>query len=302
MTNNKKTLMITGGNSGLGLATAEKIAISNPEYRIILACRNKEKANSAVKKLQESTKNKNIIAMELDVSSLTSIRNFVSQYKTSDLGLLDGVLCNAGINGRNTGLTDDGFDIIFETNHLGHFLLTNMLIPYMQDNSRIVMVSSDMHNPPGQALKWLGVEALAYPNEPLSKDFVRYSYSKLCNLYFTYSLVEKLDSIPSKITVNAFNPGLLTDTNFSPDKSRFTDEFMQQIQDRIGTLEVSCVALANLMVNSKYDNLTGKYFDRGIETLSSPLSYNEENRAELWEKSIKYTNLSELDTLQILTK
>ncbi|MBC1576669.1 SDR family NAD(P)-dependent oxidoreductase [Listeria seeligeri] len=302
MTTNKKTIMITGGNSGLGFAAAKIIASRYKDYQLILACRNLEKANMAVNELQKSTDNQNIIAMELDVSSLHSVRKFVANFQTADLGLLDGILCNAGINGNNTGLTKDGFDVVFETNHLGHFLLTNLLVPFMREDGRIVLVSSDMHNPPGDNLTWPGVPALAYPSESLNTHFIRYSYSKLCNLYFTYSLVEKLAYMKSKITVNAFNPGLLTTTNFAPDKSRFTEEFMKQIEDRIGTLEVSSEALANLMTDSKYDYVTGKYFDRGVEILSSPLSYDENNRTELWKKSIAYTDLKVTETLPELVK
>ncbi|WP_253255051.1 SDR family NAD(P)-dependent oxidoreductase [Listeria ivanovii] len=94
MTKNKKTIIITGGNSGLGFAVAKIIASRYKDYQLILACRNLEKANMAVNELQKSTDNQNIIAMELDVSSLLSVRKFVANFQAADLGLLDGILCN----------------------------------------------------------------------------------------------------------------------------------------------------------------------------------------------------------------
>ncbi len=297
MTESKRTYIITGGNSGLGLHCARNIATTFKDYQIILACRNQQKAEAAVKQLMDETGNQNIYAMELDVSSLASVRNFAAQYLQQGLPKLDGLVCNAGINGMSTGLTGEGFDCVFETNHLGHFLLTNLLLPHIKPNGRIAVVSSDMHSPPGVELDWPGVEALAHPNEKLSKNFVRYSYSKLCNLYFTYELARKLQGINSEIAVNALNPGLMIDTNFAPDKSRFTPEMLEQVKDRIGSLEQSAKALADMVTAPEYEKATSKYIDRGVETLSSPLSYNKENAVELWNRSVQYTGVVVDETL-----
>ncbi len=292
MANTNKTFIITGGNSGLGLECARNIAAKYSDYQIILACRNKQKAADAVKQLSEETGNANISAIELDVSSLASVRNFVEQYKAQELPHLDGLVCNAGINGMNVGLTEDGFDCVFETNHLGHFLLANLLLPHMKPNGRIAMVSSDMHNPPDFELTWPGAVSLAHPDEQLSTSFARYSYSKLCNLYMTYELVSRLQRIGSGITANALNPGLLTDTNLMPDKSRFTPERLVQVQHLIGSLTQSGKALADMVTAPQYENVTGKYIDRGTEKPSSTLSYNKENAVELWELSVAYAGLA----------
>ncbi|MBC1502059.1 SDR family NAD(P)-dependent oxidoreductase [Listeria weihenstephanensis] len=297
MSDNESTILITGGNSGLGFETAKKIATKSKEYQIILACRNLQKAEVAVKNLIDTTSNENIRAMELDVSSIESVRKFAATFKKEKLGPIEGLLCNAGINGMHSGLTPDGFDIVFETNHLGHFLLSNLLLSEMKPKSRIVVVSSDMHSPPGPELTWPGVGALAHPDEQLKSNFIRYSYSKLCNLYFTHSLASKLARMDSEIVVNAFNPGLLTDTNFALDKSRFTDDFLEQVSDRIGNLEDSTEALANMMTEPLYGEITGKFIDRGTEKLSSPLSYSASNAEELWEKSVEYTGLTPNETI-----
>lgn len=293
----KKIVIITGANSGLGFECAQNIA-RNTEYCVILACRNAKKAEQAKADLIQVSGNPHIEAMELDVSSFASIRAFVSKYKELNWPLY-GLICNAGINGTNIGKTSDGFDIVFETNHLGHFLLANLLLPSMLPSGRVAVVSSDMHNPPGADLTWPGTAAIACPNGTLEGNFLRYSYSKLCNLYFTYELSGRLIRIGSGIVVNAFNPGLLIDTGFAPDKSRFTESFLQQVSDRIGSLEKSALALAQIITDPYLAKATGKYFDRGIEERrSSTLSYDMENALELWNTSVAYTRLTQNETLQ----
>ncbi|MDQ7093626.1 SDR family NAD(P)-dependent oxidoreductase [Desulfosporosinus sp. PR] len=294
-----KTVIITGGNSGLGFECARNIA-KNAEYRVILACRDMKKAEQAKDSLISESGNTSIEAMELDISSLASVRAFTKRYKERNLPL-SGLICNAGINGSFAGQSPDGFDIVFATNHLGHFLLTNLLLPAMLPSARIAVVSSDMHNPPGADLTWLNIETLAHPGESFQKGFVRYSYSKLCNLYFTYELSARLVSIGSDITVNALNPGLMTDTGFAPDKSRYTDEFLRQVSDRIGSLPQSGDALAQMITSPDLAQVTGKYFDRSTKrTESSPLSYSKENALELWHMSVTYTELAKDETLQEL--
>jgi NAD(P)-dependent dehydrogenase (short-subunit alcohol dehydrogenase family) len=295
---NKKTIIITGANSGLGFECARNIAGSSPEHRVVLACRNMAKAEQAKAEIIDSSGNSDVHAMELDVSSLASVRSFVKRYSEDGPSPLYGLVCNAGIMGANVGMTPEGFDCVFATNHLGHFLLTNLLLPYMQPTGRVINVSSDMHNPPGPKLDWPGAEALAHPDKKRSGDRRRYSYSKLCNLYFTYELCTRLKRIHSTITVNAFNPGLMTDTNFAPDKSRFTPVFLKMVSDRVGSLVNSGAALAELMTEPQYGQVSGKYYDRSTEEQqSSPLSYDKENALELWNMSAGYTRLKQDETL-----
>jgi NAD(P)-dependent dehydrogenase (short-subunit alcohol dehydrogenase family) len=292
-----KTIIITGANSGLGFECAKNILLGNSDYFVIMACRNTEKAEKAKEELIEKTKNKNVSVMELDLSSFDSVRKFVNDFKTINCLPLYGIVCNAGV-GSAEGITKDGFEIIFGTNHLGHFLLTNLLLPLVADNGRIIVVSSDMHNPPQAGFTYPGVEALAYPDSEVNN---RYSQSKLCNLYFTYELVKKLDQIGSNITVNAFNPDLIINTNFHENHSyRFTEDFLKSVSDRMGNLSESGKALAEMVTKSYYGENTGKYNDRGEEKPSSELSYNAENAEKLWKSSINYTNLKQEETIVMI--
>ena len=287
-----KTIILNGASSGLGFETVKKIAKNFKNYRIILACRNLQKANAKKEEIEKETGNKNLIVMEIDTSSLQSVKNFVINYKNSSYGKIYSLICNAAIGGSHgPEKTKDGFDIIFETNHLGHFLLVNLLLPLMEENGRIFNISSDMHDPPkkpNENFEWIGTEKLAKPDEEMSKSRLRYSYSKLCNIYFTYELIKRIGD--KKLLVNAFNPGFMPETNLSggkmtPERIKFVKE---KLPDRVGDLDKSSQALCNL-ITMEYFKENGKFFDRSTNFIkTSELSYNEKNAKELWDLSELY--------------
>ena len=135
---------------------------------------------------------------------------------------------------------------------------------------------------------WQGTEALAHPNAKFAKERVRYSYSKLCNLYFTYELARRLQNSGKKLYVNAFNPGLMK-TNFMPLTKAAMMFVKTTMPHRFGDLEKSSSALAELVVSDHLVEASGLYYDRSTHTCpSSELSYHEENAAELWEASENY--------------
>lgn len=282
-----RTIIITGANSGLGLETAKKIA-KNKDYEVILACRNIEKANKAKEEIEVETTNNNIIVMKLDTSSLESVRKFVQEFKKLNKKIY-GLINNAGISSMgHDGVSQDGIEIVCATNYLGHFLLTNLLLPFMEKESKIFNVTSDMHNPPG-GMSWIEPELLFHPVE---NDRKKYSYSKLCNIYFTYELDEILRKEKSNILVNAFNPGMMN-TNFSGGHNSPVRTAMVKLTmpERLGDLDKSSSALAELTTNDKYND-TGKYYDRSTNFIkSSELSYNVENRKDLWNKSLIITGI-----------
>ena len=281
-----KNVIITGANSGLGFETAKKIA-RDKNYRIVLACRNAEKAAAAKEKIISETANENIEVMILDTSLLSSVRAFADAY-ISKYGAVDVLINNAGISSmRDSGTTQEGFEVVFATNYLGHFLLTQLLLPHIAENGRIINITSDMHNPPG-GLEWNGVEYLSHE---AVNDRTRYSYSKLCAIYFTLKLNDVLKEQGSSVTVNSFNPGFMAATNFSGGHADAARSLVVKttMPDRYGELGTSSDALAEIATDSQFENVSGKYFDRSTNTKdSSELSYNKDNREELWEKSLEY--------------
>ena len=284
-----KNVIITGANSGLGFETAKKIAKAK-DYRLILACRNAEKAERAREIILSETSNENVEIMILDTSLLSSVRAFADHY-TAKYSTVDVLINNAGISAmRDSGTTAEGFEIVFATNYLGHFLLTQLLLPHMAESGRIINVSSDMHDPPG-GIEWKGVEYLAHE---AVDDRKRYSYSKLCMIYFTHKLNEVLRKQGSSVTVNSFNPGFMAATNFSgghADKVRSL-AVKTMMPERYGELNSSSDALAQIATGAQFTEISGAYFDRSSNLKkSSELSYSTENQEEMWKKSLDYCGL-----------
>lgn len=288
----KKTIIITGANSGLGFETA-KLITKNHDFSVILACRNAKKAEMAKEHIIAETGNKNVSVMLLDLASFDSICDFADAFKQLNIPLY-GLINNAGISGKHTGLTADGIDCVFQSNHLGHFLLTNLLFPSMKEDARIISVSSDMHCPPQGELVWMNAESLAYPNIELGKSLVRYSYSKMCNIYFIYELANKLEKIGSQISANVFNPGLMIETNFMPGNTKDSRDYIKKtMPHRVGDIVKSSVALAKLITEPEYGKTSGNYYDRSTHTAqSSPLSYNQTNAAQLWKDSARLCGIT----------
>ena len=284
-----RTVIITGANSGLGFETAKKIA-KNLEYQVILSCRNLEKAENAKQIIIKETGNQNIKVMKIDTSSLASVRAFADEFLSLN-EKIDVLINNAGISPMAaSGLTDEGFEVVFATNYLGHFLLTQLLLPTFKDTARIINITSDMHNPPGGGISWPGSDYLAHPQED---DRRKYSYSKLCMIYFSHKLDRVLKEKNKHIIVNSFNPGFMADTNFS--KGGKAREAMIKISmpDRFGKLETSSSALADVATLDELKDISGAYFDRSTKTIrSSELSYNQDNEEELWQKSLEFVGLA----------
>ena len=282
-----KTYIITGGNSGLGLQTAKNIAKKG--HRIILACRSLDKGKKAAAEIRQEIGNENIEARRLDLNSLASVREFAEGLKGESIYALDN---NAGVSAQHTGITEDGMDVVFQSNHLGHFLLTNLLLPQIEDEGRILCISSDMHNPPYGELVWKGVDILAHPTEEIMRQ--RYYYSKLCNLYFIYELHRRLRAQGRHITVAALNPGFMGETNLAG--GNMTPERIEQVRktmpDRYGELAVSAQAAADILTEDQFLSPEALYYDRSTRVArSSALSYDEANARELWVESEMLTGL-----------
>ena len=158
--------------------------------------------------------------LKLDLSSLKSVREFVNTFKRSNLPPLMNLICNAGIIIREgIKASAEGYELTFAANHLGHFLLTSLLLDELKPNSRTIVVSSNMHNTEIREGKmapaeYLGGKVLASTDAKNTlKEFQRYTTSKLCNLLFAYELNRRLAHHGKEITINAFDPGFSPGTD-----------------------------------------------------------------------------------------
>lgn len=287
-----KTVIVTGANSGLGFETTKQIVAKGSNYQLVMACRNMKKATVARQKILQTIPDANIICLELDTSSLAKVRAFVAAFKKLSMPLY-GLVCNAGVSGKTVHQTQDGFNNIFETNYLGHFLLTQLLLPLMEIKGRIVTVSSERHDALLKGVAWPGANVLAYSGVNSQVDSQSYPFSKLCMILFAYALDRRLRTSAQQIAVNSVNPGLMTETGLAKNKSRFTPTFLSQFAGIIGTAKDSGKMITDLITADKFATGPVRYFDRSSDkpVPSSNLSYDEQVQDELWNFSMKAVGL-----------
>ena len=182
-----RTVIITGANSGLGAVTARELA--GKGAKIIMAVRNTKKGDAAAQQITGQVE-----VRQLDLQDLSSVRGFADGVDEVDV-----LINNAGIMAAPFALTADGFESQIGTNHLGHFALTNLLLPKLTD--RVVTVSSMAHWPGRINFDDLNWKSRRY------SPWLAYSQSKLANLLFTSELQRRLHSVGSPLRALAAHPG-----------------------------------------------------------------------------------------------
>lgn len=181
-----KTALITGGNTGIGKATA--LALAQKGARVILACRSLARGDKAASEIRSQVENAEIAVYFLDLSSLKSVRTFVQNFIKTENGLHI-LINNAGMYGCPHWKTEDGYEMQFAVNHLGHFLLTNLLMDTLAQSapSRIIVVSSSLH-------KYSQIEFDDLNGDKNYEPKKAYKQSKLANLLFAHELNKHLPS------------------------------------------------------------------------------------------------------------
>jgi len=273
-----KICMITGANSGIGKATALRLA--EMDARIVMVCRNKERGETAQQEIIEKTGNKNVDLLICDLSSQEQIRKLVSEFKLKyqNLHIL---INNAGIVLSKRQLSVDGIEMNFAVNHFAPFLLTNLLIDILKKSapSRIVNVSSGVHKMASMDFDDLHGENKKYG------AFKNYGVSKLAITLFTYELSRKLEG--TGVTVNAVHPGVVRSSlgrDLPTISRRFQKTFFKSPRKGAATS-------IYLATSPEVEGITGKYFVKKQPKRSSDESYNEEYAKRLWEISVEMTNL-----------
>lgn len=194
-----RTYVITGATNGIGFEAADVLAEHGA--KVILASRNSERTIDCAKKISARTGNKDVIAETLDLSSLQSIHDFVQRMGESNQ-YIDVLINNAGVMVPPYSLTEDGFELQFGTNHLGHFALTNLLLPLLltRPGSRVVTLSSTAH------LRG----RINFDDLKSEKKYIAhlaYAQSKIANLLFAYELQKRLEKANARTISVAAHPG-----------------------------------------------------------------------------------------------
>ena len=293
-----RTAIITGASSGLGYECAR--ALLDSGWHVAMAVRDVERGQAAVTRLGAADR---CTVMRLELASLASVRAFVAAYGAAGLPPTHALICNAGLQViSDTRLTEDGYELTFGVNHLGHFALVQGMLGALARPARILVVSSGTHDPAKRtgmpAPRYTSAEALAHADpgaeaqEPIGVlGRRRYTTSKLCNVLFAYELDRRLRESRTDVTVNVFDPGLLPGSGLARDYTgpqRFAWRFVfpvMRVLPGVHSARTSGQNLAALVSDERYANTSGEYFSGLKATSSSDESFDRAKATDLWTAS-----------------
>jgi NAD(P)-dependent dehydrogenase (short-subunit alcohol dehydrogenase family) len=285
--------LITGGNSGIGFATATKLAKHG--FHVILASRNQKTSTQAISRIRDIHPDASLESIPLDLSSFASVRQCAAAFQEKGYPL-HVLINNAGgsVPGEQASFSPDGYELTLATNHLGHFLLTNLLLDNLIRSapSRVITVSSQLHVPgygmgPAPDFDFENLDGKEYYN---SRVF--YKNSKLANIWFTYELQRRLSN--SGVTSLAVCPGFVPQAIGSRRTNPFERFLYLNIMTRMPfarSLDQASDAYLAVATDPRFENLGGKFIVDGKDTQSSEESYDEEKAKKLWELSQRWCGL-----------
>ena len=272
--NQNKVILVTGATDGLGKMVAQDLASEGAT--LLLHGRSEERAEAAVREIQEETGNDKLRYYLADLSSLDEVRKLADEIR-SNHDRLDVLVNNAGIGAGKQGemrreTSRDSHELRFAVNYLAPFLLTELLLPLLKDSSpsRIVNVASAGQSP------------IDFDDPMLERGYdgiKAYSQSKLAQIMFTFSLAECLEG--TGVTVNALHPASLMDTKMGSEWFGYT----------MSTVRQGAEATERLASSPELEGVNGRYFDGKHEARADAQAYDPEARKKLWDLSAELAGL-----------
>ena len=274
-----KTYVITGANTGIGKITARELAKRGAH--VILACRSADKTQPVIDEIKRETGNDKIEFVALDLADLASVRRCAEELLARNTPI-HALINNAGLAGSR-GTTKDGFELTFGTNHLGHYLLTRMLLDRIKQSgsARIVNVASASHYQ-AKGINWDALRAKTKSRTGLPE----YAVSKLSNVLFTKELARRLAG--TDVTTYALHPGVVATDVWRrvPKPVRWVMKKFMVTPEEGAQTSIRCATAPELASES------GRYYDRdGSERKPNKLANDEELAKQLWTKSAEWTGL-----------
>jgi len=291
-------IVMTGGTSGIGAEALNTIR-EKKDTTVFVGARN---ANTL---LPNGAK-----TFMLDLSSLDSVSSFAENIKQNiHPQKIDVLILNAGVQaGKNSEVSADGYNLTFAVNHLSHYLLARLLMPYIADDGKLLITTSDSHD--AQVIsfgpKTIDISKLAFPDDSSPKGMAFYAATKLCNIMTADTIYNNLPK-ESKVQIIAYNPGLTGDTGLMGKQTKMMKALVKLLRPifrfasrfnpvfYMNTAKHSGEVLANLALG-KIKLPAGKNYAslvRGRITFPKPglLVHDENLKQELWVMSAKMVNL-----------
>ncbi|KAM7272358.1 hypothetical protein ACFE04_027021 [Oxalis oulophora] len=279
------TAIVTGASSGIGTETARVLAMRG--VHVIMAVRNLTAAKQVQQAIVKELPAAKLDAMELDLSSLASVRKFASDFNSSGrpLNLL---INNAGIMATPFTLSKDNIELQFATNHLGHYLLTSLLLDTMKQTAResgkegrIVIVSSDAHSMTYRE----GIRFDKINDQSGYTNMGAYGQSKLANILHANELTRRLKEDGENITANSLHPGVITTNLFR--HSTFAKGFVKLAKFMLKNVQQGAATTCYVALNPQVKGISGEYFSDSNLSKPKARAKDADLAKRLWDFSMK---------------
>ncbi|XP_074561045.1 short-chain dehydrogenase TIC 32 B, chloroplastic-like [Curcuma longa] len=281
-----RTVIITGGSSGIGAETARTMALRGAH--VIIGARNLEAANGVKQNILQSTPSAKVEVSELELSSQKSVRAFADRFLSRNLPL-NILINNAGVMYCPFQLSEDGIEMQFATNHIGHFLLTNLLLEKLKSTAqktgtegRIVNLSSAAHMTTYRG----GIRFDKLNDKSTYNDKMAYGQSKLANILHANELAKRLKEEGANVTANSVHPGLIQ-TNLGRHSPVFVTILRAATSILWKNIPQGAATSCYVALHPSLKGVSGKYFADCNEEKTTANGRNEELAKKLWELSEK---------------
>ena len=277
-----KVIVITGATSGIGFETA--VALAGAGATVVVSSRNQAKVDDAVARVKQRSRRDDVHGLVLDLASFASIRSAAAEL-LAQRPRIDVLINNAGVYLSERRLTADGFEMTFGTNHLGHFLLTNLLLDRLRASApaRVVNVSSIGH----RFTRQMNFDDLQSERHYTVQE--AYTQSKLANVLFTKELARRLRG--TDVTANCFHPGNVA-TGFNRNNGPLMTVAMTVIRPFSRRPKKGAETVVWLVDSTEAGGVSGAYFVDCREATPSAPAMNADAAKRLWQVSEEQTRES----------
>ncbi|MGB4270095.1 MAG: SDR family NAD(P)-dependent oxidoreductase [Spirochaetota bacterium] len=274
-----KTIVVTGGNAGIGKAIA--VLLAGQKHQVVIISRNPDKGRKALDEIKHVSGNNRVKLIVGDLGSINSVKTIAEKiiHQFPDVSVL---INNAGIWPQKLLINTDGLEMAFMVNHMAPLILSLMLYKLLKKNkpSRIVNVNAGLY-----VFGRVDIE-----KTPYGKDFGRFSTymnTKLCNIYFTQKFSQIIEN--SGVTINAVHPGVIR-TNLG-DSTGVMGSFLRLLKRTLDEPEYGAQAPVWLATSTDVENINGKYFDRFTQKAYAKNAMDTSLREKLWDLSLQLASL-----------